>query len=169
MTPYTWGRASNASRGRTKFGRLCDLVLYRHRQWKEDAHTVPLILDFVPVAREFGRAGIDLVAGAGWLPDHVRAAVDADDVEVQVSAPWSSDRSLVVPMMWKAIRAPFTALDADVRLEPVRADASRLSLSGSYEPAYPFAGRSDERRIEESVRDFLSAVGARLTDGAALR
>ena len=130
-----------------------------------------LVQDFVPVSERSEQAGIVLVAGrASWLADLAAAAVaPAELVAVEFGAPRSVEHALIVPLHWEADAGPFTALDADLRLEPVARGGSHLGFSGTYEATSNGAASRDaitrQRSVEACVRRFISAVAATLERG----
>ena len=132
-----------------------------------------LVQDFVAVSERSEQAGMVLVAGrASWLADLAAAAVaPAELLSVEFGAPRSVKHALIVPLRWEADAGPFTALDADLRLEPVPRGGSHLGLSGTYETRSNGAGSREaitsQRSIEGCVRRFIGAVAATLERGGA--
>lgn len=134
---------------------------------------MPLVQDFVPVAERFEQAGMVLVAGrVSWLDDLAAAAVaPAELTTAEFGAPRSVEHALIVPLHWESENGPFTTLDADLRLEPVRPGGSHLGFSGTYEHPSPGASSREavnrQHLVEACVRRFIGAVAATLERGGA--
>jgi hypothetical protein len=129
-----------------------------------------LVQDFVAVSERSEQAGMVLVAGrVSWLADLAAAAVaPAELLSVEFGAPRSVEHALIVPLHWEAEAAPFTTLDADLRLEPEPRGRSHLGLSGTYETSSNgarIAAITSQRSIEGCVRRFITAVAATLERG----
>jgi hypothetical protein len=130
-----------------------------------------LVQDFVAVSERSEQAGMVLVAGrVSWLADLAAAAVaPAELLSVEFGAPRSVEHALIVPLHWEAEAAPFTTLDADLRLEPEPRGRSHLGFSGTYETSSNGARSGDaitsQRYIEGCVRRFITAVAATLERG----
>jgi hypothetical protein len=134
---------------------------------------MPLVQDFVPVAERFDQAGLALVSGrASWLEELAAAAVaPAELVSVEFGEARSVAHAVILPLRWVADEGPFTALEADLRLEPVPPQGSHLGFSGTYELASTGTGGrealSRQHRTEACVRQFIAAVAATLERGGA--
>jgi hypothetical protein len=129
---------------------------------------VPDVQDFVPIDENFEAAGSALVSGgSAWLTEAAsHALAGSQDVSVEFGDARLIDRSVVVPVRWAVRKGPFRTLDADLRLEPMPARHSHLSLSGSYEEsANGNDAVTDEHLTEASVRRFLVEVAATLERG----
>jgi hypothetical protein len=135
---------------------------------------VPLVQDFVPVAERFDQAGLALVSGRGsWLEELVTAAVAPVELtSVEFGDARSVAQAVIVPLRWVANEhdGPFTALEADLRLEPVPPRGSHLGFSGTYET--PSAGDTRDavtrrHQTEACIRRFIAAVATTLERGGA--
>ena len=134
---------------------------------------MPLVQEFVPVAKRFEQAGLLLVSGqASWLAEAAAAAISPTDlVSVEFGAARSVEHAVIVPLRWVADDGAFATLEADLRLEPVPPDGSHLGFSGTYEvPAGEVGDRNSltrQHRTEACVRRFITAVAATLERGDA--
>jgi hypothetical protein len=129
---------------------------------------VPDVQDFVPIDEDFEEAGTALVSGGSvWLTQSAaHALAESQDVIVEFGDARMIDRRVVVPVRWTVSKGPFTTLDADLRLEPMPAHHSYLSLTGTYEvAANGHDALTDQHLTETSVRRFLVEVAAALERG----
>jgi hypothetical protein len=129
---------------------------------------VPDVQDFVPIDEDFEQAGSALVSGgSAWLTESAAHALDgSQDVTIEFGDARMIDRSVVVPVRWSVRKGPFTTLDAALRLEPMPARHSHLSLAGRYEVSPNGHDALTEQHLTEtSVRRFLVEVAATLERG----
>jgi len=147
------------------------------------------VRSFVEIAAPFGAVQKALVHDvASWLPGLADSAglsgearmadvgfghsVRVDrKVLVEVGAPISDDGRALVPIRWKSEsgEALFPALDGEIEVAPVGADATQLSMTARYTPPFGLLGRVADRALlhrvaEATVKDFVDNVAAVVRD-----
>ena len=94
------------------------------------------------------------------------ALAGSDGVTIAFGEPRLIGRAVVVALHWAAATGPWAMLDAELRLEPMPAARSHLSMSGLYEVSSADADGNDattgHHLTESCVRCFLVGVAVTL-------
>jgi len=148
-----------------------------------------LIRDFTYVERPSSEVCSQLLADHGsWLsPLAVAAAEEGDALRIRLGPlsalpllsktarvtlgePAGTTDDVIVPLSWEATgpRGAFPVLHGDLRVAPLGAQRTQITLEGRYEPPLGAIGRRLDtivlhRVAEASVRNFLELVARALT------